>query len=278
MSAKAPGFDKEHQLILPLFRHDQSSGINAEARLTTRIETVKQAFLQHPQINQITAFRFNPGVLGGEKRMIYAIDDDRSVPMQVQEADEDFLNVFDLRLTSGRNFSPDMESDFDSAFILNEAAVKQLGWTSPINKEIAWRERRLQGKVVGVVKNFHSRPLNEKIEPFAIVWRPFQFLSLGLKIRPEAMPETLPFLQETWDRFLPDRPFTYYFLDDEFDANFRSILPLGHLCIVSLTLWSCRFHGRTPNQRDRSTKGPRRFDFKSYYLWNLSSYSSWPTL
>jgi putative ABC transport system permease protein len=211
MSTKAPGFDKEHQLILPLFMHDRTSSTNADARLTSRADAVKQAFLQHPQINQITAFRFKPGVLGGEKRVIHRIGNDNGVPMQVQEADEDFLDIFGIQLTAGRNFSLDMQSDLNSAFIINEAAVKQLGWESPIGKELEWRERRLRGRIVGVVKNFHSRPMHEKIEPFATVWRPFQFRNLGFKIRPEALLETLPFLEQTWNHFLPDRPFTYYF-------------------------------------------------------------------
>ena len=226
MSAKAPGFDKEQQLIMPLFGHDRSSAINAEAPLTTKVQTVKQAFLQHPQINQITAFRFKPGVLGGEQRMIHTLDNIRSMPIHVQEADDSFLDVFGLQLVAGRNFSLDIESDFNSAFILNEAAAKQLGGTSPLNQELEWRERRLKGKVIGVIKDFHSRPLNEKIEPFAIVWRPFQFRNLGFKIRPEDLPATLPFLKETWNRFLPNRPFVHAFLDEDFDALYKKEMNL----------------------------------------------------
>ena len=258
MSSKAPGFDKEHQLIMPLFGHDRSSGINAEAPLTSKIKVIKQAFLQHPQIDQITAFRFKPGVLSGEKRMIHTIDDDRSIPMQVQEADEDFLNVFGLQLIAGRNFSLDMESDFNSAFILNEAAAKQLGWTSPLNKEIEWRERRLKGKIIGVVKDFHGRPLNEKIEPFAIVWRPFQFRNLGLTIRPEALPATLPFLEETWNRFLPNRPFVYVFLDEDFDALYRKEMNLmqifGLFSLLAIFVSCLGLFGLVAFMAERRTK------------------------
>lgn len=258
MSAKAPGFDKEQQLIMPLFSHDRSSAINAETPLTRKVQTVKQAFLQHPQINQIAAFRFKPGVLGGEQRMIHTTDDTRSIPMQVQEADDGFLDVFGLQLTAGRNFSPDIESDFNSAFILNEAAAKQLGGTSPLNQELEWRERRLKGKVIGVVKDFHSRPMNEKIEPFAIVWRPFQFRNLGFKIRPEALPTILPFLEKTWNRFLPNRPFVHVFLDEDFDALYRKEMNLmqifGLFSLLAIFVSCLGLFGLVAFMAERRTK------------------------
>ena len=68
--------------------------------------------------------------------------------------------------------------------------------------------------------------MHEKIEPFAMVWRPFQFRNLGFKIRPESLPKTLPFLEQTWNHFLPDRPFTYYFLDEDFDKLYRREMKL----------------------------------------------------
>ena len=221
MRNRALGFDKEHLVILPIFYMDRTVVREAQDELSLKYETVKQAFLQHPQIDQITAFRFKPGVVGGEQRLIHVTNEDRDMPMQVQEADEDFLDVFGLDLIAGRDFSPDIKGDFRGAFILNESAVKQLGWTDPIGKELEWPSRRIKGPVIGVVKDFHNRSLHEKIGPFVMVWQPFQFRNIGFKIRPEAMPETVTFLKETWNHFLPERNFTFFFLDEDFDQLYR---------------------------------------------------------
>ena len=51
--------------------------------------------------------------------------------MRVLGMDDTFLDVYGLQLVAGRNFSADIKSDSSEAFILNEAAVKQLGWDDP---------------------------------------------------------------------------------------------------------------------------------------------------
>ncbi len=116
----------------------------------------------------------------------------------------------------GRAFSADVASDISQAIILNETAMRLLGWEDdPIGKQIllpAYENRSLI--VIGVVKDYHSLTLREEIAPMGFIgdWR--LFYSLALRVRPENTAQTLSFLETQWKRFVPDAPFRYMFLDE----------------------------------------------------------------
>ena len=98
--------------------------------------------------------------------------------MPVQEVDEDYLNFFKIELVSGRKFDlMKFPSDTSHAFILNETAVKLLGWEAhgtgdkaALGKSFKWEDRsRLRvGPVIGVVRDFHVGTLHHRIGPLAI--------------------------------------------------------------------------------------------------------------
>lgn len=90
--------------------------------------------------------------------------------MPVQEVDEDYLKVLRIEVVSGRNFDPiTFPADLSISFVLNEAAVKALGWEieegkprSAIGKSFKWvdRDRNIVGEVIGVVRDFHYGPVH----------------------------------------------------------------------------------------------------------------------
>ena len=104
---------------------------------------------------------------------------------QLIGVDEDFLPFYGLELVAGRNFSRDYaqttntkrrDEGMDELYIVNETAVRELGWTDPVGMRLAWNVggsffpgglRR--GRVIGVVKDFHVRSLHEKIAPLVLV-------------------------------------------------------------------------------------------------------------
>ena len=171
--------------------------------------------MKHPNITRATALRYLPGQWGGMIRVVSPEGVEGSEwRMHVNEVDETFFDTFGIELVAGRNFSANIASDSTSAFILNETAVKQLGWDNPIGKTFGFDNKNMHGVVVGVVKDFHHNPLHEKIKPVAFCMRRVLFSFLGLKIRPENVKETLTFIEKTWEEFVPQRPFNYWFLDE----------------------------------------------------------------
>ncbi len=242
IQSKQLGFDREHFIILPLFLLDRENKTNQDPWLAARYNVVKQAFLESPNVLSATAFRFLPGQSGGFVRIVKPEGHEATEwRMPVQEADESFPEAFQIELLAGRTFSPRIERDRTYAYILNETAVKALGWTveDAVGRRFgrARSEEDAKGTVIGVVKDFHYTSLRKKIEPAAIAYRQWFYNFLGLRVRGENIPSTLAFLEQKWTTFMPpDLPFTFSFLNDEIDAAYRSEKRLGQIVSAFSTL------------------------------------------
>jgi putative ABC transport system permease protein len=86
-----------------------------------------------------------------------------------------------------------------------------------------------KGTIVGVMKDFHTRSLHDKIEPVVLFNNPQFFGSLLVHVAPNALPGLLSNIQKTWRSFVPARPFNYSFLDNEYDAMYRTEQKSGAL-------------------------------------------------
>ncbi|HVX26199.1 MAG TPA: ABC transporter permease [Parafilimonas sp.] len=137
--------------------------------------------------------------------------------------DEQYQNVFGLQLVSGRFFSKDFPTD-STAFILNEAAVKDFGLTNPIGSHITSTELNFNppdGKsqtvytVIGVVKDYHFESLHQKIAPLILAnAAKFGAFTAAIKINGTNLSTTLPAIEKTWKDFNPKDNFKYSFVDD----------------------------------------------------------------
>jgi putative ABC transport system permease protein len=145
--------------------------------------------------------------------------------------DQDFVNVFGLHLVAGRNIAPGEDKDKDAAFLVNEAVVRHWGMSSPeqaLGKDVVWAGWK-EGKIVGVVRDFHHRPLQFGYEPLIMHIRPLAFHYMYVRIAPENRGETLRSLESAWRRIMPSKPFDYFFLDDEFERYYRAEQRLAQL-------------------------------------------------
>ena len=111
-----------------------------ERHLADRYVAIKQAFLAHPNAREATAYRWWLGWGGGIIRTVRTEGhEETDWRMPILEVDEDYIDVFRIGLISGRKFDPvAFPSDTSGAFIVNETAVKQLGWDNPIGKSFEW--------------------------------------------------------------------------------------------------------------------------------------------
>ncbi|MGA1197911.1 MAG: ABC transporter permease, partial [Candidatus Latescibacterota bacterium] len=101
---------------------------------------VKRAFSDHPNVEKVASYRFSIGrdksTGGGPIKRNFRLADGHEMRWFVQEVDEGFLSLLDIDLIAGRNFSADLSSDRTEAVILNETAVRQLGWKNPLGQTI----------------------------------------------------------------------------------------------------------------------------------------------
>ena len=242
-----PGFESENRLLLPLFDTDRVSKnrYQGEATLAPRYWDVKHAFLEHPNVLSVTAFRYPPGYGYYNIRNVRTeTRDGIDWRVLMNEVDEDFVSFYDLEIVEGRDFT-DTPADRVGAYLLNETAVEQLGWreagqASPIGRPFDWGRRK--GEVVGVVKDFATGSLRDPILPLAFSMRPDIYSRLGVKIAGEDVRETMAFLEKTWKSFLPNRPFQFTFenvrLEEVYESD-RRFAELGTLFAGLAILVGC---------------------------------------
>ncbi len=152
--------------------------------------------------------------------------------MNFYVSDEDQLKVMGLRLIAGRFFSKDFPSD-SNAVVINEAAMKDLGWTDVDTKELA-ADADIRYKVVGVVNNFNYESLRSEIKPLIIFFSPEPGNTLNIRYSGISPPQLIELLEKHWRAIGNGEPFDYNFLDQDFDALFKAESRVGQL----LTLFS----------------------------------------
>ena len=220
IETKDMGFARDHIVRLPIFVHDFAGEPNPQKRLSARHQMVKQVFLEHPNILSASALRYDITGYSGRLRLAWPDGDPtKERTFRINEVDDSFFETFDIPVLRGRAFSADVASDTSQAIILNETAVRLLGWEDdPIGKQIVLPAYdNLSLTVIGVVKDYHNLTLREEIAPMGFLARWQMFYSLALRIRPENTAQTLSFLETQWKRFVPDAPFDYHFLDEIID-------------------------------------------------------------
>jgi putative ABC transport system permease protein len=134
-----------------------------------------------------------------------------------------------MTIVEGRDFSKEYTTDTAEAFVLNEAAVKYMDIEFPVGKNFSFGDRK--GKIIGIVEDFHFRPLQEEIEPLVMFIEPEKFNYLCVKIGSEIseIPGAIEYIESAWNEFAPNFPFQYSFLDARFDRLYRSEQNTGNI-------------------------------------------------
>jgi putative ABC transport system permease protein len=141
--------------------------------------------------------------------------------------DPRFINLYQMKLLAGRNFSPpDYNTDFTklNKLIINETALRQLDFASPeeaIGKSITAFNRTFD--IIGVVADFHQQSLKSSIEPILLLPNLLgQYTQFSVKIDPQQLPATLEAIQKAYASYFPGNVFDYYFLDEKFNRQYNN--------------------------------------------------------
>jgi putative ABC transport system permease protein len=211
------GFDKEQKLILPL-----KGGIS----VGKNHETVKRLFSEHASISGVTVSSSVPG-RGNSSFSIQIADADNAMTQDMYHLyfDTGFIPEYGIGMEAGRPFRKDMETDKGGAFLINEAAVKAFGWGSA-EEALGKRLRTGYGgrinPIIGVTKNFHYRGLQSEIEPLIMEYLPGMFRYITLSVNTQTLSETLDFAEARWRELFPGNPFESFFLDTDFERQYRA--------------------------------------------------------
>ena len=214
VQTKSLGFDEEQVMV-----------VNTTSEMRQDFEALRTRLLEHPGIRSVTASEDIPSGQLRNSVNVQADVDGRIKPfssLPLLAVDHDFTQTYGMEIVAGRSFSKMIATDSTQAFVLNESAVRQLGWSSAeeaVGKFFMLDTENLadrRGTVVGVVKDFHFESLREQITPLVMYIRPELYWRASLKIAAGALAETLPFLEAQWQQYTPDAPFSYTFIDQRF--------------------------------------------------------------
>ena len=146
-------------------------------------------------------------------------DKEVNIPIYTGRVDYDFFELFELEFVAGGAFRRGIESD-KNATILNEAAVKAIGWDEPIGKQYITQSGDT-GRVVGVLKNFNQHSLHLDIEPLQIFYRE-SHSRISVKIVGDQLNKTVAAIEAKFNEYNPEYPFDYNYFDDIFDRAYLS--------------------------------------------------------
>ena len=210
------------------------------------VNSFKEEVANLNAVDHMTASSFIPGEpLGWNTVMKRPQSDDAARKnLMLIACDQDFLNAYDLKLLAGR-FYKDGDGTFGKGdFVINEQALDYFGFSSA---EEAIGQNLIEGRmfpeltIIGVVKNFHQRSLKNRIEPCGFVLSGWSnYYSLSLNINEGQTPDqialdlknTVSEVEIRWNKFFPDAPFDYSFLDQKFDAQYKSDQEFGTIISV----------------------------------------------
>jgi putative ABC transport system permease protein len=217
MQTKSLGFDKEQVVTLPY-----------PNELSDKYEAFRTELISNSNIkNAGRSSRIPTG------RLLDAMDarmtsGDTLAPVTADikfvSADEDFIPTYGVKIIAGRGFSRDFGMD-TSSFLINEAAAKVLGFRSNdevLGKNFGYGNRK--GKLVGVFNDFHFESMHQKIVPLVLLVpkNANNYGRVSIKVSGSNIPAALSHIENTWKKYLPETPFQYTFLDENFGKLYKA--------------------------------------------------------
>ncbi|HEY0433403.1 MAG TPA: ABC transporter permease, partial [Chitinophagaceae bacterium] len=200
----------------------------ADSTYTAAYQPFKAELLKLPGVKGIAASTTVPGQeiywTSGINRV--SPPNSPSVTLYHLGIDYDFIPQFGVHLVAGRNFSREFTTD-DKAVILNEEAVKLLGFKSPAEAIGQELRRRDTLRIIGVVQSFHNQGLQKAIDPQIILLRPSSRNSYSVKLSTRDMQSSIAAIGHVWDRYFPNDPFNYFFLDDFYNQQYKADQQFG---------------------------------------------------
>jgi len=212
------GLNRDHVVVIAL---------NNELRQKYR--SFKSTIKHDPNVINVTAARRLPTNIGHINPVYWEGKSEKDyITMTDASIDYDYFETLGMEIIEGRNFSQQYTTDREN-YLLNEEALKITGLESPIGKMFSvWRD---EGKIIGIVKNFHASSLHTEIGPvvFTLSQRHGSYRHIFVKIRPNDIPGTIAYLKKKVAEFAPNQLFEYSFMDDEFNRQYGNDLRRGEI-------------------------------------------------
>ncbi|MCP4724993.1 MAG: FtsX-like permease family protein [bacterium] len=188
------------------------------------ISSLRQELLSNSKILNVSSGNCSPMMI--DSKSSYRVEDNvGEMPYkQIYQGyiDYSYINIFDISLSEGRNFSRNYITDIENSVLINEAVVREMGWEEPIGKKIKRSRGEQEFRVIGVLKDFHFMSMYMEIKPLIIHPRVENYSTAFIKMDQGNIPETIDFIKKTTAEFNPGYPFSFSFLTDDYNEMYES--------------------------------------------------------
>ena len=220
------GFSKDQLMIIPL----------NDDNIRSRIVSFKQELTKNPNILSAGATSGLPG----EMIWVASIDfegSNKQIPetMVYLEIDKDFVRTYGVQLKEGYLPGDTICPYSGTGYLLNESAVKKLGWDKPVGKKFSLYSVK-DGFVSGIIRDFHFKSLHEKIEPLFIFIKESNYKYLAVKLNTSGISGSVKYIQKLWNKMVPDSPFEYFFYDNFYDKLYKKEALFGKIIFIFSTI------------------------------------------
>ena len=226
LNTKDLGFNKEEILFFPM-RGDN---------MYENYQTFKNELKRQPGVRSVSiGYGFPGDMVAGDGIIVPGKEGQEQQSVTQLMIDHDYMETLGLELVAGRDFSREMKTDPNQAFIINETAVKELGFGTAekaLGQPLHWKvwytegtenaDSLKKGQVIGVVKDFHYKSLYDKMEPTVLQIFPPAYWKVAVKVNTADLTQTLEHVKRVWNTFSPEYPLEYNFLDDSFEQMYKA--------------------------------------------------------
>ncbi|HEY2582991.1 MAG TPA: ABC transporter permease [Mucilaginibacter sp.] len=223
MRNQSLGFDKDQMAVIDF---------SGDSLVQVHAQLIKNELRQVNGVASVSGSTVTPG---NGNPVGYAEVENRAGKLQpmnlnLYDVDFDFIPQYGFKLLAGRAFSTTFPTDSLKSFVVNETTIKELGYASP-NDAIGKRFNQWgrTGQIIGVIKDFHFKSLQEDIKPIDLRMDTRYDNVFTVKIKGGNIPVTMAALESKWKSLAPQRPFSYTFLDENFNKQYLTEDRFGKL-------------------------------------------------
>lgn len=217
------GFNKEQIMFFPM-RGDN---------MFKNVDAFKNELMNAPGVSSVSiGYGFPGDAVAGDEIIVPKNGQQVNESVTQLMVDYDYIKTLGLQIIAGRDFSKAMGTDKDHAWIINETAVKQLGFGSPqkaLGQKLYWHvwgasnpDSLKEGQVIGVVKDFNYKSLYDKVEAAVLQIFPDAAWKVAVKMETANISNTIGYIKDVWNKFSPEYPIEYKFLDENFDRMYNA--------------------------------------------------------
>ena len=220
MQSKALGFDREQLVYIPL-RGDAPASYP-----TLKDELLRSPFVPFVSGTSQIPTNISANSWGAEWE---GKDPESRVLVGITQADFDYPETLGAEMAAGRTFRREFGTDRGGAFLVNEETARLMGLRPQDAVGKVFRFSGVEGPIVGVMKNYHYKPVDNPLEPMAVLVVPQAVRFAIARLAGGDVPAALKQVEAAWNKVNPRLPFDYRFFDDDFNQSYQTYRQMGSI-------------------------------------------------